>query len=401
MVNPSSESGESGSRKHTLRAVGVVAVSIAVYLLLILYNIAPYDYNPSCMIRFGVENAYFYPVALEPNLVVFSDPDSGGVGYDGQFYYYIVKDFFMGEWTVPNPFRAQRILYPLLSYVLAFGRADLLPYSMPAVNLLAIALSAMLLWKMAGGGQARAEALAVYTLNIGFLVAVFFCAATPLCVALAVAGVYFHSRKKIWAASLALALGMLAQENVALVAGTLCLWLAWERNLRGAFVVALSILPWTIWQGVLWSKYGTPPVLMSAGHFTLPFFGMISQTASLSLPGGFIGNLRELNVFPFMGFVLALLAVGVWEMKKKPSFLNLLLVMHALAGVCFNSEQIWGSTITSPARALATIFPFVFLYHAREKSMGSRLLIAICVLLTLMGIFRILFLPVHPFFLMP
>jgi hypothetical protein len=100
---------------------------------------------------------------LEPNLVVFDDPQSGGGGYDGQFYYYIIKDYFMGEEGIANPFREQRILYPVLAYLLAFGRADLLPYSMPAVNLLAIAISALLLWRMFGDGRGKArDAFAIH-----------------------------------------------------------------------------------------------------------------------------------------------------------------------------------------------------------------------------------------------
>jgi len=392
-------SPENDSRKKNLRAAGVVAVSVGLYLLLIVYNIAPYGYNLSSMMRFGVAHPFHDPAALGPNLVVFNDPESGGVGYDGQFYYYIIKDLFMGEEGKPNPFRSQRILYPFLAYLLAFGRAELLPWSMPAVNLLAIALSALLLWRLMSDTAARPAILFVYTLNIGFLIAVFYDVSTPLCVGLTVAGIFFHLRDKPWPAALMLALAMLAQENALPVIGTLCLWLGWKKDVRRALVTAASILPWAIWQALLWQRYGKLPALMSGGHFTPPFVGMLSHAASFSLPGGFIDNLRELSVYPFMVFVLALLAVSVWEMKKKPSELSLLLIVHALAGVCFNSAQIWSSTITSPARALATVFPFVALCYSRERSAGLRLLIIICSLLALMGVLRILLLPAHPFFI--
>jgi hypothetical protein len=380
-------------------AIAVAAVSIIAYALLILYSIAPYGFNVSSLIRFGTAHAFFDPAALEPGLVVFNDPELGGVGYDGQFYYYVIKDFFMGEEGISNPFRSQRILYPLLSYVLAFGRADLLPYSMPAVNLLAIAISAMLLWRLFDRGDTRAETLALYMLNIGFLIAFFFNVATPLCIGLAVAGAYFYFREMPWPAALMLSLAMLAQENAAIVIAPLCLWLVWQKEWRAAFVIATSMVPWAVWQAILWNKYGMLPMSMSGGHFTIPFVGMISQVASFRLPGGFIGNLREPSVYPFMAFVLALLVVGIGEMKKKPSELNLLLIIHGLAGVCFNQEQIWSSTITSPARALATVFPFIVLCYARERSKGLRFLIAACALLALMGIVRILLLPVHPFYI--
>ncbi len=380
-------------------AIAVVVASVAIYALLILYHIASYDYNLSCIMRIGEANRFLHPAALEPNLIVFNDPESGGDGYDGQYYYYIIKDFFMGDEGKANPFRSQRILYPLLAYVFALGRSELLPLSMPTVNLLAIALSAAVLWLMIRRERIRPEILLVYTLNIGFLIAVFYDVATPLCIALTVGGAYLHDRDMPWAAAAALSLAMLAQENALLVIGGFCLWLAWRRNLRGAFAIATSILPWAIWQVLLWQRYGRLPLFMSSGHFDLPFLGMIKQIAALSLPGDAIGNMRELSVYPFMLFVIVLLIVSISKMRKKPSALNLLLIAHALAGICFNQEQIWSSTITSSARALATVFPFIVIAYAREKSPGTRLLLVICILLSLMGVLRILLLPVHPFYI--
>ncbi len=393
-----SSNPEPESRSNAFHAALVVAAGILAYLLLILYHAAPYDYNPSCMIRFGAANPFHNPSALEPNLIVFNDPESGGDGYDGQFYYYVIKDFFMGEDGIPNPFRSQRILYPALAYLLAFGQADLLPVSMPAVNLLAIALSTLLLWRLTRDSPMRVELVLVYTLNIGFLVAVFYDVATPLCVGLTVGGAHFYYREKLRAAAGMLALAMLAQENALLVIAGFGMWLAWKRNWLGALTIAAAAVPWALWQALLWHRYGMLPVLMSSGHFQLPFLGMASHIISLDLPGGLVANLRELSVYPFMAFIIALLAVSILEMRKRPSELGFMLLMHALAGICFNQEQIWSSTITSPARALATVFPFLLLCYARRRSSALRLLIVISILLSLMGIARILLLPVHPYF---
>jgi hypothetical protein len=137
---------------------------------------------------------------------------------------------------------------------------------------------------------------------------------------------------------------------------------------------------------------------MSGYHFRLPLSGMISQIASLHLPGEWLANLRELSVYPFMLFVLLLLIVSAFEMKKRPSEFMLVLLLHALVGICFNKEQIWGSTITSPARALAGVFPFLLVCYARERSLGLRILLGIGLILTLMGIARILLMPPHPFY---
>jgi hypothetical protein len=244
-----------------------------------------------------------------------------------------------------------------------------------------------------------AELLFVYTLNMGFLIAFFYDVATPLCVGLTVGGAYFYYREKLWPAALTLAAAMLAQENALLVIAGFGTWLAWRRNWRGALTIACAVAPWALWQALLWARHGTLPMLMSSGHFQPPFFGMISKIMSPNLPGGWIGNLRELSVYPFMAFILALLAVSILEVRKRPNEMSLMLLVHALAGVCFNKAQIWDSTITSPARALATVFPFVVFCYARERSAGLRLLIFMCVLLSLMGVARILLLPTHPYYI--
>ncbi len=376
----------------------MAVAGVLVYLFLILYHVTPYGYNLSCMIRFGAANPFYDPAAIEAGLIVFDDPKRGGDGYDGQFYYYIIKDFFMGEEGVPNPFRSQRILYPALAYIFALGQAQLLPYSMPLVNLLAIALSTLLLWRLTRDGPVRAELLLVYSMNIGFLIAFFYDVATPLCVGLTVGGAYFYYREKLEAAAALLALAMLAQENALLVIAGFALWLVWKRNWRGAITISAALGPWALWQALLWQRYGMLPALMSGGHFEPPFLGMISQMASFDLPGGLTGNLRALSVYPFMAFVLALLAVSVRAMIRRPNAADFVLLVHAMAGVCFNNEQIWSSTVTSPARALATVFPFIVLSCARERSAGLRLLVYASLALTAMGVIRLLLLPVYPHF---
>jgi hypothetical protein len=401
-VTPMTERPPEESRRFcSTRAIVIVLASVAVYVLLFLYHTTPYDHNLSSLIRFGAANPFFAPNALEPGLVVFNDPKSGGDGYDGQFYYYTIKDFFMGEEGIPNPFRFQRILYPLLAYLLALGRPDLLPLSMLLVNLLAIAASAMLLWLLIRSTSLRTEYLLIYTLNIGFLIAVFYDVATPLCVGLTVAAAYFHNREKLWLTSAMLALAMLAQENAGIVLAAFGLWCVGTKNWRGAFAIGAAIIPWAVWQGVLWQRYGMLPLLMSSGHFGLPFAGMIAQAASFALPGGLVGNLRALSVYPFMAFVILLLGVSVVQMKKNPSAFMLVLLIHAIVGVCFNKEQIWGSTITSPARTLASVFPFIIVCYARDRSAWVRLLVMASVILTLMGVVRLLLMPAHSFYITP
>lgn len=400
----------------------VIGISVFLYVFLVIYHTAPYDYNLSSLIRIGAANPFFTPSVLDEGTVVFIDRRSGGDGYDGQFYLYMIKDLLMGEDGIPNPFRFQRILYPVLVWMFALGRAELLPASMLFVNLAAIALSALLLWKLLreteGDGDCpkncgprifgrrlgtvpradlRPEHLFIYTLNVGFLVAVFYDVATPLCVALIVAAAYFYWRDRMWLASLMMALSLLAQENGGVVLVALGAWLLARKELKKALILGLSVAPWAAWQIILWARYGHLPFIMSGNHLRPPFMGMISQLSSQALSGNWVNLLRELSVYPMMLFVLALLAVSAIEMKKNPSPFMLVLLVHGLIGVCFNREQIWSSTISSSARALAGVFPFLVICCGQTRSRRMLALIALSALLTALGILRIFLMPPHPF----
>ncbi|RJP17298.1 MAG: hypothetical protein C4520_17065 [Candidatus Abyssobacteria bacterium SURF_5] len=382
----------------TKRAATVAFVSVIVYLLLIAYQVAPYGYNLTSLIRVGSTNPFYDPAILGDGVVVFNDPKSGGDGYDGQFYLYMIKGLLMGEDGISNPFRYQRILYPVVVYLFALGQPGLIPISMPLVNLLAISISSLLLWKLVRDFGLRPKYLFLYTLNIGFLVAVFYDVATPLCISLVVASIYFLVRERLWLASAMMALSLLTQENGAIVLAVVTGWLLAQRNLRGAIVFSCSVVPWTVWQLFLWLREGKLPFIMSGNHFRPPFAGMISYISAFEWAGDWQHMLRDASVFPMMLFVTVLLVVSVFEMKRNPQVFTLLLVVHALVGVCFNKEQIWSSTISSPARALAGVFPFLVICYAQNPSRRLLLLIVLSVLLSLMGIARILLMPSHPYF---
>ncbi len=62
-----------------------------------------------------------------------------GTGYDGQYNYYIALDPINAHYYMDWPaYRYTRILYPLLARLLAFGQPALVPYTLLALNWLAI-----------------------------------------------------------------------------------------------------------------------------------------------------------------------------------------------------------------------------------------------------------------------
>ncbi len=64
---------------------------------------------------------------------------SGTWGYDGQFYYQIARDPLGAAQYMDNaPYRYEHLLYSLLTWMLSFGNASLIPYALLLINLFSI-----------------------------------------------------------------------------------------------------------------------------------------------------------------------------------------------------------------------------------------------------------------------
>jgi hypothetical protein len=96
----------------------------------------------SCVVYAGwvLISADFEPLTFAVVGTQFDQHDpAGSEGYDGQFAYYIARDPAGAVPLIDVPaYRYQRILYPLLARVLAFGQTPLIPWTLLLVNILAI-----------------------------------------------------------------------------------------------------------------------------------------------------------------------------------------------------------------------------------------------------------------------
>jgi len=120
---------------------------VAGLLVLLLYTVfvagmlAAQDWDPSTFIQAG--DAFANPEAVPDHLHVI--PNS--MGYDGQFYYRLALKPFSRQRTafgltldMPS-YRQQRLLYPLLAHLLAFGKVAWVPWSLIAINLFALGMA--------------------------------------------------------------------------------------------------------------------------------------------------------------------------------------------------------------------------------------------------------------------
>ncbi len=278
-----------------------------------------------------------------------------GSGYDGQFYFRLALDPFATSRsyagiTFDTPYRAQRILYPLLSWLASFGDARLVPYAMILVNLLAwtaIAFFAALIAKESGRHPAFGLAVAAFP---GYFFSVGRDLTEPTAAALLIGAIFCMLKNRYWLASLLLSLSVLAKETSMVLA--LSLFVYWLvkliANIRttrkdGNIPVYSWLAPlfaFTVWQLVI--RLTEQHVVLSSdisSNLSLPFVAMFrsiwDRTQHL-LP---IGNSLWLLQFTSLA-ILAILAFARYRSYSIPAFFKIAFVAMFALTISLSSE-IW------------------------------------------------------------
>lgn len=200
-------------------------------------------------------------------------------GYDGTAFYRLALDPFTRAATaygitldVPV-YRQQRILYPLLAWLLAFGRAQNVPWTLVIVNLLAAA-------GLGAAGAALADAAGrhplwglLFPLYPGFIYSVSRDLAEALACAFAVAAIAAIARKRYVLAGIFLGCAVLTRETLlGLAIAWLIAW-AWSR-VRGGFVVfAIPAAAYATWQLILRAMWGKTSLQAGLPRLAIPLAG--------------------------------------------------------------------------------------------------------------------------------
>jgi hypothetical protein len=223
----------------------------------------------------GFDPTYRYP----PN-----HDSPNGFGFDGQWSYYLALDPANAHHYLDLPaFRSVRILYPLAARALAWGRPALVPWTLIAVNLAAIAggVAALAAWLRRRSCSPWFALL--FGLYPGLLVSFQRDLTEPLAYALVAVAVLVLDaggrRRVLWAALL-FGLAGLARQTTAVfplcyVATVLLAGEGARANAgRALAFLALALGPLLAWMGVLWLWLGSPGA-SAPGNLAPPFVGIL------------------------------------------------------------------------------------------------------------------------------
>ena len=179
-------------------------------------------------------------------------------GYDGQFTYYLARDFETAPPCLDVPaYRAQRILLPLLGFVLSVGQDALIPWVLVAVNLAALVIATALLESLFIAENASRWYVLTYGLFAGVVMAVRLSTNEPLAYGLVIAGIWLAQRERHRDAVLLFALAALAKETTGVFVAGYVLYLALHQRWSAAIRLALSVgLLFGAWQLYLYDWLG-------------------------------------------------------------------------------------------------------------------------------------------------
>ncbi len=292
----------------------------------------------------------------------------GTWGYDGQFAYQIARDPINAPRFLDVPaYRYQRILYPLIARALALGQAALVPWSLIAVNWLALTAGTVLLEEiLVGRGASRWYALS-YGLFAGTLMGVRLDLTEPLAYALALGAVLAHERGHGRGAAALLALAALTKETTLIVAAGF--WLSfllarrWRDLTEWAVIVGAPFAAWQVFLRVWLGEWGVG----SGGALATPFEW---------IPYRGLWSLAAINARAF-----ALVALVVTPLALLP----------ALAALIAAGRDLWRGDVHPLVCILlmnALVIPFMPQSTMREPLGMLRLIVGLVAAVVLWGAYR-------------
>lgn len=344
-------------RKSASWACHPASVTLAVMWLVVIFVLAANEWNPLSLARLGTRY-------LE------GDPN-GSEGYDGQFVYYIAREMHptqVAPFLDEPAYRYQRILLPLLGWLISLGSPRLIPWTLMVLGVASQAAGTWFVAEiLAGWGVSRWYAL-VYGLWVGFVLAVRLDLPEPMAYALVAGAILAGERNRPYLSWLLYGLALFAKEvtSAFLLAALLSSLLQrrW-RDVSGLLLIGLT--PYLLFQLWLWWIFGQPG-LGSGGDMAtpfelIPFMGLwrIAQYSTIYLAAMLV---------VFTPTVLLPTIWGIWAslrklLRQETNVVVLALLVNALLILClpFSTFRETGGLL----RFMCGLVLAVLLFAARYK----------------------------------
>ena len=278
--------------------------AIAVISVIIYFYYFKFSGNITGFFRIG-SVLPLSPFLIPDQTLIFQDE----LGYDGQQFLSIALDPFLQDLdtlaSLDHPaYRYRRILYPLLSYLLGFGNAQIIPYVMVAINAIAILLIIWVTGLYFKSYSANVNQ-ALFVLAIPGVWIVLSLSTSDLLAGLFfVSAFYFYQNNKPIYMSLMVSLGCLTRETLLLLWISLVFSAMWQKKDSYFKYLGLALIPplaWNIYV-ILLGLNGAP----GTGNFGTLIFGIVQKFLSL-----FTEKFSPKTIFEAYLFILLILAFAL------------------------------------------------------------------------------------------
>src|SRR4051794_30761080 len=215
---------------------------------------------------------------VPPGLTVI--PNIGG--YDGIWFYRLAINPFSGVQAAHGiridnpPYRQQRVMYPLIVWLLSLGQISWIPWLLVIVNIIAAASMAAF-----GGAFAKRFGLnalwgVIVPLYPGFVLTLSRDLAEIVTAAFAMGAIWAIASRRNTVAAIFLTCAVLTRETTLLLALALAATWLIERVLHrerriAAITFSIPVAVYTVWQVVLAFRWGVSPLRAGAPARALPF----------------------------------------------------------------------------------------------------------------------------------
>ena len=247
----------------------------------------------------------------------FSEGNPAGTeGYDGQFAYQIAVNPSGASPYIDVPaYRYQRVLYPLVARLLAFGQPVWVPWTLIIVNIIAIGVGTWIVELLLVDFRVSRWYALTYGLYGGQFLALRTDMNEPLAYTLVVVAIWAWARnRRVWAI-IAFGLATLTKETTLVFLAAYMLYTLHSRQWRWFIGLGLAAIPFLMYQVFLWQWLGAFGV--GSGGAGATSFSLIPLGGWMSIAGVHIGAflLISLIVLP-----MSILPQSGRCMAQQPTF---------------------------------------------------------------------------------
>lgn len=287
-------------------------------------------------------------------------------GYDGQFYYRLALNPFTLEKTdygiaLDQPgLRQQRILYPLVTWLVSLGNPGAIPLVMILVNIVSLFGLICLSVKITKNNDQPLWFSIILPLYPAFLIAFSRDLTELLASFLLISGYLFFNKNKYYSAAVFFIFAVLARETT-LIFPTIAAFYFFSLFIRNkkssdffkALIFFLPLVVYIIWQIILYKIWGQLPLLLGNSlNLTYPLKGLGYIFYFKTLAAKF----RILEVI----YLLSLIIFGAINFRKVSDWPLKIAWLAYVALSLFYSQWIWSEDWTF-FRAFTELYIFSFI----------------------------------------